>query len=88
VSGGSGVLFRMAMGGQMELRAQLAEADLLRTHVGSTAQVTPTGSAQVFSGTVWQVSPVIDPNTRQGIARIQLSYDPALRPGGFASTQI
>ncbi|OSZ69906.1 efflux transporter periplasmic adaptor subunit [Sphingomonas sp. IBVSS2] len=88
VSGGSGVLFRMAMGGQMELRAQLAEADLLRTHVGSTAQVTPTGSTQVFSGTVWQVSPVIDPSTRQGIARIQLSYDPALRPGGFASTQI
>ncbi|MBB4838148.1 RND family efflux transporter MFP subunit [Sphingomonas kyeonggiensis] len=88
VSGGSGVLFRMAMGGQMELRAQLAEADLLRTRVGSTAQITPTGSTQVFSGTVWQVSPVIDPNTRQGIARIQLAYNPALRPGGFASAQI
>jgi len=88
VSGGSGVLFRMAMGGQMELRAQLAEADLLRTRVGSTAQVTPTGSTQVFSGSVWQVSPVIDPNTRQGIARIQLNYNPALRPGGFASAQI
>ncbi|MEP9358734.1 efflux RND transporter periplasmic adaptor subunit [Sphingomonas sp. KR3-1] len=88
VSAGSGVLFRMAMGGQMELRAQLAEADLQRTRVGSTAQVTPTGSTQVFSGSVWQVSPVIDPNTRQGIARIQLSYNPALRPGGFASAQI
>jgi RND family efflux transporter MFP subunit len=88
VSAGSGVLFRMAMGGQMELRAQLAEADLQRTKVGSTAQVTPTGSAQVFSGSVWQVSPVIDPNTRQGIARIQLAYNPALRPGGFASAQI
>lgn len=88
VSGGSGVLFRMAMGGQMELRTQLAEADLLRTRVGSTAQVTPTGSTQVFSGTVWQVSPVIDPNTRQGIARVQIAYNPALRPGGFASAQI
>jgi len=31
---------------------------------------------------------VIDPNTRQGIARIQLAYNPALRPGGFASAQI
>jgi HlyD family secretion protein len=88
VSSGSGVLFRMAMGGQMELRTQLAEADLQRTKAGSTAQVTPTGSTQIFSGTVWQVSPVIDPNTRQGIARIQLSYNPALRPGGFASAQI
>lgn len=88
VSAGSGVLFRMAMGGQMELRAQLAEADLQRTRVGSTAQITPTGSTQVFSGTVWQVSPVIDPSTRQGIARIQLNYNPALRPGGFAAAQI
>jgi HlyD family secretion protein len=88
VSSGSGVLFRMAMGGEMELRTQLAENDLQRTRVGSTAQVTPTGSSQTFSGTVWQVSPVIDPNTRQGVARIQLSYNPALRPGGFASAQI
>lgn len=88
VSAGSGVLFRMAQGGQMELRVQLAEADLQRTRVGSAAQVTPTGSTQTFSGSVWQVSPVIDPQTRQGIARVQLSYDPALRPGGFASAQI
>ncbi|HWU96405.1 MAG TPA: efflux RND transporter periplasmic adaptor subunit, partial [Sphingomonas sp.] len=88
VSAGSGVLFRMAMGGQMELRAQLAESDIQRTRVGSTAEVTPTGSTQVFSGSVWQVSPVIDPNTRQGIARVQLAYNPALRPGGFASARI
>lgn len=88
VGAGSGVLFRMAMAGQMELRAQLAEADIQRTHVGSTAQVTPTGSSETFSGTVWQVSPIIDPNTRQGIARVQLSYNPALRPGGFASVKI
>jgi HlyD family secretion protein len=88
VSGGSGVLFRMAMGGQMELRVQLAENDIQRTHVGSSAQVTPTGGTQTFAGSVWQVSPVIDPNTRQGIARVQLGYNPALRPGGFASAQI
>jgi HlyD family secretion protein len=88
VSSGSGVLFRMAMGGQMELRTQLAEADLLRLHTGATAQVTPTGSNQSFGGEVWQVSPVIDPQTRQGIARIALRYNAALRPGGFASAQI
>jgi HlyD family secretion protein len=88
ISAGSGVLFRMAMQGQMEMRIQLAEGDLQRTRVGSSAEVTPTGSTKTFSGVVWQVSPVIDPNTRQGIARIQLSYDPALRPGGFASARI
>jgi HlyD family secretion protein len=88
VSGGSGVLFRMAMGGQMELRTQLAEADLQRLRPGAQAQVTPTGSTRTFNGEVWQVSPVIDPQTRQGIARVALNYDPALRPGGFAAARI
>jgi RND family efflux transporter MFP subunit len=88
VSSGSGVLFRMAMGGQMELRAQLAEADLVGLSVGAPATVTPVGGDKSFKGEVWQVSPIIDPQTRQGIARIALSYDPALRPGGFAAATI
>ncbi len=88
VSSGSGVLFRMAMGGQMELRAQLAESDLVGLTVGSPATVTPVGGDRSFKGEVWQVSPVIDPQTRQGIARIALSYSPELRPGGFASATI
>lgn len=88
VSSGSGVLFRMAMGGQMELRTQLAEADLQRLRPGAPAEVVPTGTTRAFKGEVWQVSPIIDQQTRQGIARIALSYDPALRPGGFATARI
>lgn len=88
VSAGSGVLFRMAQGGQMELLARLSENDLAAVNVGSRAKVTPVGTAQVFGGQVWQVSPVIDATSRQGIARIALSYDRALRPGGFASAEI
>ncbi|MDJ0278113.1 efflux RND transporter periplasmic adaptor subunit [Sphingomonas sp. 2R-10] len=88
VGSGSGVLFRIAMGGQMEMRAQLSEADLASVRAGVPAQVVPVGDTRVFKGEVWQVSPVIDPQTRQGIARIALRYDPALRPGGFASARI
>jgi len=88
VSSGSGVLFRLAKGGEMELLAQLSENDLAATHAGVRAAVTPVGSTQAFSGEVWQVSPVIDPQTRQGIARIALSYNIALRPGGFAAARI
>jgi len=88
ISAGSGTLFRIAMGGQMEMRAQLSEADLQRLAPGAPADVTPVGTTQVFKGEVWQVSPVIDPQTRQGIARIALGYDKALRPGGFASARI
>jgi RND family efflux transporter MFP subunit len=84
----AGVLFRMAMGGQMEMRAQLSEADLTGLRAGARATVTPVGTTQGYPGEVWQVSPVIDPQTRQGIARIAVKYDPALRPGGFAAATI
>jgi RND family efflux transporter MFP subunit len=88
VSAGSGVLFRMAKGGEMELRAQLGETDLAALAPGISAEVMPVGSEKVFVGQVWQVAPVIDPVTRQGIARIALAYAPELRPGGFASVTI
>lgn len=88
VSAGSGTLFRVAQGGQFEMRLQLSEADLQRIPVGARAEVIPVGTTEKFSGEVWQVSPVIDPQTRQGIARVALSYNKALRPGGFASASV
>lgn len=88
VSAGSGALFRMARGGEIELLARLGEADLARMNVGQRATVTPVGSAKGFAGQIWQVAPVIDPQTRQGVARIAVPYDKALRPGGFASARI
>ena len=88
VSPGSGALFRVARGGEMELRAQLSEADLTALHVGAPATVTPVGSTQSFTGSVWQISPIINQQNRQGVARIALAYEPSLRPGGFASVEI
>lgn len=88
VSSASGVLFRMARGGEMEMRAQLAERDLQGVRPGARASVTPVGDTRSYEGQVWQVSPVIDPQTRQGVARIALSFDRALRPGGFATATI
>jgi HlyD family secretion protein len=88
VSGGSGWLFRMAKGGEIELLARLGESDLARMTVGQVATVTPVGSTQGFKGQIWQVAPVIDPQSRQGIARIAVPYDKALRPGGFAAASI
>lgn len=88
VSSGSGTLFRMAKDGELEMQARLAEVDLARMHEGVTATVTPVGTTQGFVGTIWQVAPTIDPTTREGIARIALKFDPALRPGGFASAEI
>lgn len=88
VSSGSGVLFRLARDGEMEMAAQVSEGDLSKLTVGTIAEVVPVGSDRTFSGQIWQLSPVIDPQSREGRARIALAYDPALRPGGFASARI
>jgi HlyD family secretion protein len=88
VSPGSGALFRLAEGGQMEMQAQLAQQDLAAVHVGMPAQVTPVGSQRSFTGTVWLVAPVIDPQSRLGQVRIAVPYDPAIKPGGFAEAKI
>lgn len=88
VGPGSGVLFRIAKGGEMELQARVSESDLAQLSVGVPAEVTPVGTGKTFEGQIWQLSPTIDETNRQGIARIALSYAPALRPGGFATAEI
>ncbi|MCB5425315.1 efflux RND transporter periplasmic adaptor subunit [Altererythrobacter sp. CC-YST694] len=88
VSPGSGTLFSIAKDGQLELLALVGETELAKLSDGVTAQVVPVGTDKAFTGQVWQVSPVIDQQTRQGTARIALSYAPELRPGGFATATI
>jgi HlyD family secretion protein len=88
VSAGSGILFRIAKDGQLELQAKLSEDDLAQVDVGIPATVTPVGTDRVFSGNIWQISPMIDSQSRQGMARVALPFDKALRPGGFASVEI
>src|SRR5947209_7240886 len=66
VGSGSPALFRLAEGGQMEMRAQLAQQDLAYIHAGAPAKVTPVGADTPINGSVWQVAPVIDPTSRLG----------------------
>ena len=88
VGAGAGALFRLAAGGEMEMRAQVPQQDIAMVRVGLPASVTPVGLDRSFAGSIWQVSPVIDPQSRQGEVRIAIPYDPAIRPGGFAEARI
>ena len=88
VSGGSQPLFRIAQGGELEMLAKLNEDALSSVSVGTTAQIRPVGTDKLFTGQVWQVSPTISQQDRQGTARIALAYAPGLRPGGFATATI
>lgn len=88
VGAGAGALFRLAKGGEMEMKAAMSQQDLALVRAGQSASVTPLGSNRSFSGSIWQVAPVINPQTRVGEVRIAIPYDPAIRPGGFAEAKI
>lgn len=88
VGAGTGTLLRIAEHGDMEMRAKLSEGDLSHLALGQEVKVQPVGTQQIFIGHVWQISPVIDPVSRQGLARVQLAYAPGIRPGGFAGAVI
>ena len=81
---GGPALFRVASGGEVEMRGQLAEQDLAQVKVGDPTTVRLTGLAQAFEGRVRLLGAIIDPQTRLGEIRITLKPDPALRPGAFA----
>ncbi len=89
VSAGGPPLFRMAKDGEFELKAKVAEQDLVRMKVGMGATVSPVGQVgSAVTGKVWQLSPIVDPTNRQGIARVSLDKNGTLRPGGFATAEI
>ena len=88
VGPGAGALFRLAKGGEMEMRAQMSQQDLAFVRSGMAASVTPIGSERSFAGSIRLVSPIIDPTSRQGEVRIAVPYDRSIRPGGFAEAKI
>lgn len=88
VSAGSPPLFRIAKNGEMEVMAMVSEDQIATLPRGVSAAITPTGSKNTYNGQVWQISPTIDPQSRQGTARIALPYAEGLRPGGFATAVI
>ena len=88
VSASGAALFTIARDGEMELKARLAEQDIAAMRVGMPAEITPVGGKRSYTGHIWQIAPIVDPQSRQGIARIAIPYDKALRPGGFATASI
>jgi RND family efflux transporter MFP subunit len=84
MTAGSPALFRMARGGEVEMKAQVAEQDLPKLQVGQEVSVMVTGVQTPFAGKVRLLAAVIDPMSRLAEVRITLPKDPLLRPGAFA----
>lgn len=82
-AGGATPWFVMAEDGQIELNADVEEADFDKMRPGVRAKVTLANDAKV-DGVVRLVSPRVDSNTRLGKVRISLPVRPDIRSGGFA----
>ncbi|MBX7248935.1 MAG: efflux RND transporter periplasmic adaptor subunit [Caulobacteraceae bacterium] len=80
-------LFRLVRQGQIELNAQVPQAQLALLRPGMTAAVT--GDQQPpTTGSVRLITPQVDPQTRLGLARITLPPGSGYRPGDFARASI
>jgi len=85
---GGAPLFRIGRAGAVEMRGNVAEQDLPRLAAGQTARVRVTGVEQSFTGRVRLIGAVIDPQSRLGSVRIDLTAHPDLRPGAFARGEV
>ena len=72
----------------LELRAEMAERDLLRVLPGQTVTMTTVGSTVPLTGTIRLVEPTIYATTRLGTARIGIATPELVRSGMFADAEI
>lgn len=81
-------MFVIIRDGALELRADVAERDLLRLAPGQTAKIMAVGSTAPLTGTLHLVEPSIDTVTRLGRARISIDKPDQVRSGMFIDAEI
>lgn len=86
--GNSEPLFSIIRDGEIELKADVSEASILKLAVGQKATVTLAGGAATLSGSIRLVEPTLSNDTRLGRVYIKLDEPEKARVGMFASAEI
>ncbi len=81
-------MFTLIRDGALELRADVAEADLTRLVVGQTADLRLVGMVKPLTGKISLVEPSIDAVTRLGRVRIAIDNAALVRPGMYVEASI
>jgi RND family efflux transporter MFP subunit len=81
-------LFRLARHNEIEMEAQVPEAELSSLRVGMLAFVTLTGDSTPLEGSIRLISPKIDAVTRMAAVRIHLPNIQSMPVGLFAQVRI
>ena len=81
-------MFTLIRDGALELRADVAEADLVRLVPGQTVTMSAVGTIEPLAGTVRLVEPTIDTTSRLGRVRITLDKPQLVRSGMFVDAVV
>ena len=87
-SASAGPMFTIIRDGKLELRADIAEADMHRVAEGQPVLIHLIGAEAPVEGTIRLIEPTLNTTTRLGMARIELAEGANLRAGMFADAQI
>jgi RND family efflux transporter MFP subunit len=83
-----GPLFRIIRDGDIELEAEIIDRDLSFLAVGQSVEASIAAFADIISGKVRLIDPVVDQRTRLAKVRVALDCVPGLRPGLFVRVKI
>ncbi|MGL6210113.1 MAG: efflux RND transporter periplasmic adaptor subunit [Paracoccaceae bacterium] len=87
-SAAGAAMFTLIRDDALELRADIAEGDLVRLEVGQTATLRLAGSGNTLTGKIRLVEPTIDNTSRLGSARIAIDDSTKVRSGMFVQAEI
>lgn len=89
IANGSGEpLFAMIRDGAIEMKADVAEADIIKLAVGQPATITLAGGSTKVEGAIRLIAPTVDPVSRLGTVFISLKDTTKARSGMYASAII
>lgn len=81
-------LFTIIRDNAIELKADVAEGDLLKLKPGQTVHVSVAGTSTEVDGKVRMIDPVVDAQTRLGTVKITIEDPAVARIGMYASAEI
>ncbi|MEG3848462.1 efflux RND transporter periplasmic adaptor subunit [Microcoleus sp. herbarium19] len=89
VSSGSQKLFSIIRGNKLELQLKVPETQVSQVQPGTAVQITSDSDKRIkLSGTVREISPLVDPQNRQATVKIDLPASEFLRSGMFLRASI
>ena len=84
VTGGSKMLFSIIKYGELELQVKVPETQLPQVKLGASVAIASDADSRIqLRGTVREIAPLVDEETRQATVKVNLPSSDLLRPGMF-----